>query len=279
MERSPRSSSGFTLIELLVVIAIIAILASLLLSALNRAKAKAQSSVCLNNQKQLNLAWHLYINENEDKLAPNVPDGVSFAKPPPNWIWGRMRYETDNQISTPLSESTNKSLLVDPFPGRIGPFVQAAGVFRCPGDRSYVTIEGGRHSRVRSYSMNHFMGKVEALSLPNGGESYATHSSVHSPSDRWVLIDEHEDSISLGEFRFYAVRWLTSGWNDLPAARHGGIGTLSFADGHVESRKWLDRRSRVPVLRQRQGSSLGGNNRDVLWLWLRTTTPEPAYMP
>lgn len=187
-----------------------------------------------------------------------------------------MRYETDNQVGA-LSESTNISLITDPFPGRIGPHVQSAAVFRCPGDRSYVVINGSRHSRVRSYSMNHFIGKIEGSI--NGGEPYTTVSSVPSPSERWVFIDEHEDSISFGEFRFIGVQWLKEGWNDLPALRHAGSGTLSFADGHGESRKWLDRRTRVPVLRQRQGSSLGAGNKDVLWLWLRTTTPEPAYMP
>ena len=273
-----RNKAGFTLIELLVVIAIIAILASLLLPSLARAKAKAQTATCLNNQKQLVLGWLLYAEENSGKLAPNVNDGSGFAKPPPNWVWGRMRYETDNETLVSLSESTNKSLLVDPFPGRIGSHIGSAGVFRCPADKSYVLIESARHQRVRSYSMNFFMGRTDLL-LSNGGESYLTLSAIPSPTDRWVLIDEHEDSITGGQFVFFGIRWLERAWADIPASRHGGTGTLSFADGHVEPRKWLDERTRVPVLRQRQYQSPGGGNKDVLWLWLRTTTPEPAYTP
>ena len=130
--------------------------------------------------------------------------------------------------------------------------------------------------------MNYFMGLYEEIpEYLVGGKKYTRRSMIESPAGRWLFIDEHEDSILSGQFSFANIEWRKFGWIDIPATRHAGSGVMSFADGHAETRRWVDPRTRVPVLRKKQFGAVAGSggNRDVLWLWQRTTTPLPPYLP
>jgi prepilin-type N-terminal cleavage/methylation domain-containing protein/prepilin-type processing-associated H-X9-DG protein len=219
-----RSSGGFTLIELLVVIAIIAILASMLLPALSKAKLKAHGIKCVNNLKQLTLGWVMYADDHEDKLAPNLLGNTNA------WIGG-------NVNSMPGATNIN-----DIRNGRLWPYTQSLDVFRCPGDILPFKVGGRSVVRVRSVSMNGRMAGDPAADFVNPGIPFfrkSTDISKPGPSQANVFIDEEKDSIDDG---FFAVRalptvWL---WQNAPASRHGNAGLVSFADGHAEIWRWRE---------------------------------------
>lgn len=214
---------GFTLIELLVVIAIIAILAGLLLPALTRAKAKAQSIGCLNNIRQLNTAWSLYADDHQDRLANN--HGIEETRIRRNtWV---------NQVQdwSLNEENTNEVYLKT---GKLAPFLsQATGVYKCPSDRSRADCG----PRLRSVAMNSLVGDPGVLTN-SFNPSYIQFFKVAEmpfPSAIFVFIDEHPDTINDG---FFMNRFESARWGNLPGSYHNGAANVSFGDGHIETHRW-----------------------------------------
>jgi prepilin-type N-terminal cleavage/methylation domain-containing protein/prepilin-type processing-associated H-X9-DG protein len=237
---------GFTLIELLVVIAIIAILASILLPVLSKAKAKAQGTICLSNTRQLNLAWILYSDDHNGHLPYNLGGDIKIRGVAPatylNWVNNVLNWELkpDNTNLVTIKEAS------------LGPYAnKAVNIYRCPSDNVLSSIQraAGWSQRIRSYSMNAMIGDAGDLSSAGYNHNNPDYvqffniAAIPNPARIFVFLDEHPDSINDGYFIDRAYYWE---WIDLPASYHNGGASFSFVDGHSESHRWRSASTRPP---------------------------------
>ena len=246
---NPREA--FTLIELLVVIAIIAILAALLLPALTKAKAKGQAIKCMNNSRQLMLGWIQYTDDNNDTLVNNF-GGMFAAQEEKNktyrsWVNDFMTWNATDPLGNRMDQMDGITM---------APFYKYTGgtaIYKCPADH-YVSATqraAGITARPRSYSMNMFFGANNPDSTSSTNFLFADYrqfirgSSIPHPSELFVTLDEHPDSINDGFLQtdphMDIAQWSPQHWNDLPATYHDGAGGFAFADGHSEVHKFKSR--------------------------------------
>ena len=274
--RVERKGKGFTLIELLVVIAIIAILASILLPALAKAKVRAQAITDMSNKKQLTLAWIMFTGDNNDSLVLNA-DASATVNGTPSWVSDTMNW-TINQQNTNVAYLTTNQL---------GPYCSGQyKIYTSPGDNYVSPLQRavGYSQRVRSVAMDAAVGGPAAGGSGTGSKPPSSLSSLSpffcavkmsqliqpGPSRSWVFINEHPDSIDDGIF--YDDPRASNGNGtliELPSAYLGGGCGISFADGHAEVHQWQTGAFIVPVRYTRYPPNPGiayTQNADLAWL-------------
>ena len=270
---------GFSLIELLTVLAVIGVLSSLLLPTLARAKIRSHQISCVNNLKQLDLAWLLYAPDNNDFLAYNL-GGTEIKQ----MLARNQRYNWANSVLNWELDADNTNTTLNTEAGLGAYLAGNARVFRCPADNVLSSIQrkSGWTERSRSISMNAMVG--------NAGEFTHNGTNLNNPSYRqylklgeftstsriFVFIEEHPDSINDGYFlnKWYEAKGPAE-WIDLPASYHGGSANLTFADGHAESHRWLapsTKRPMKPDAARLPFQIPDDEEADLDWLLQRTST-------
>ncbi len=252
-------SASFSLSDLVAVVGVLSVLFVLQITAFAHNKGNSHRAVCADNLRRLALSWLMYADDNRGRLVRNGSDAFPATN---NWVAGFLDYT-----------GTDGTNLLKIAQAKLYPYNRAVEIYRCPDDLSAVR----RELRVRSYSMNAWIGDGASgwIGSPTGAFQIVTNrSQVRQPDQTFVFIEEHPDSINDGML-FVDMVSVEPDTRiiDYPAAYHNLGANLSFADGSVRYRQWVDPRTTPPP---HYNNSLGLNvssprNLDVAWLQSVTT--------
>lgn len=259
-------AAGFSLTELLVVVVVIGILSSLLLPALAKAKEKTHRIKCVNNLRQLETIWMIYSSDYEDRIVLNAL-GLGV----PTWVGGSFE-------SIP-SDSSNVVLLTDPRRSLFGPYLKTTSIYKCPSDKLLSNNNGGP-TRARSYGMNVYVGwwgpPYRSIPDTNAFRVFRKVSEMvyPSPANQLVFQETFPKSICRPFFGLYMDRGPDTRIYHYPASYHEKSGVNSFADGHVEGKRWVDPRTLKPASANfHNHNERSPGNRDIAWIQERSTSP------
>ena len=250
---TPRAKrSAFTLIELLIVIAIIAILASLLLPTLARAKSQAHRIKCTNNHRQLFLAWSMYQDDNDGRLTLNLRGSDTRTL---CWVESTIHGDTPG--------FTDPTYLIDPRKAAFATYIKAVDVYRCPAEKTIFRRGRTVLPKLRSYSMNDLMTPPgPGRNDPNSPNQLRKGSDVFRPSTTFVFTDVEPASMCFTPFR--VPQSDSEQWFNAPGAMHSKSAVLSFADGHAEIKRWKRPAVRTPLVGSPHPPPT--DRADVFWL-------------
>lgn len=257
-----KKKNGFTLIELLVVIAIIALLLSILLPSLKKAKQIAQAVICTSNTKQLTLAWQLYADDNHGKLCDgeNSPNGYG----PDLWVQ-RMAQSGDPGYSSGMTAVERE--IVGIQNGALYPYSKNEKIYHCPADpifkkyRTMMTLPNSNMSPYRTFAI---------IGSMNGGDGFEITkiTQMRSTSDKYVFVEEADEGKgghNWGSWRLNPDPSSNTWWDPI-SVWHNKASVFGFADGHAGIRKWRNKSTEDLANKLLgPGESFTGGYEDLRW--------------